>query len=185
MNFSQWLSEWLTRHPLKEPASSDPARYTAEVMQRVKRPEADRAGATVPDWRAWWAWPQAGLSWTAVAAGLVVAVWGLQGVTGSRLAERRITQEVEVLAQLDEPGASLVEPELGQEAADLDAEELLMLAEAPQAAQNDEAWVTQTLQLLDKLDQAPEETVAPAGNSEEDMLKELEILDSQEMAASS
>ena len=88
-------------------------------------------------------------------------------------------------AQLDEPGASLVEPELGQEAADLDAEELLMLAEAPQAAQNDEAWVTQTLQLLDKLDQAPEETVAPAGNSEEDMLKELEILDSQEMAASS
>lgn len=180
MNFSEHLSQWLTRHPLKEPSETDRSRYTAEVMRRVKDTAADHAGAAVPFW-ARWAWPQAGLSLAAAAAALAVAVWGVQ-TNSVQLAERRIAQEAGLLAQLDEPVNGAVEPDLAEEAAELDEEEMLVLAEAQPAG---DAWVSETLQLLEALDEVPDEDASPDGKSEEEWLDELELLDEGEIAAAS
>lgn len=177
MSQSDWLTRWVSRHPLKTPGEGDATRYTAEVMARVKRVGPEPAGAP-----ARWAWPQIGLALAAVCAGVMLASLTSQ-TAARRTAERRVAETVSVLAQLEEPAADLIEPDLIDEAAELDEEELMRLAEAPSGG--DEAWVTETLQLLDQLDEAPEDSSGTGKPSQEEWLQELEILDEAELTAES
>ena len=73
MDFSNWFSQWLKRHPLKEPPGHDRERYTAGVMARItsaEHPAASRA----PIIR-WLPWPtRLVLAFATAVAGVAVAI---------------------------------------------------------------------------------------------------------------
>ena len=72
MDFSTWLTHWLTRHPLKEPPSPDRADYTREVMATVRT--LDRpVPAPVPA-RPWFSWPRPAFAVAAAAAGVALVI---------------------------------------------------------------------------------------------------------------
>lgn len=71
MDLATWLRQWLTRHPLKEPADLDRAQYTAEVMERVKSLEPPLTTPAPAPWRMVWLRP-ALVTVTAAAAILLV-----------------------------------------------------------------------------------------------------------------
>ena len=144
MDLTNWLKTWLQRHPLKEPRDADRARYTAEVMARVRRLAAPDPAPV----RRWLPWPgRTVLALASAAAGLAIAV--------------TVSQTVRV------PGV----PPLPVAA---------VLAESPPDA--DQAWLDETLALLEELDEEPPED---AVQDDESRLEELEMLDDAELAARS
>ena len=176
MDFSRWLAGWLKRHPLKDSRDLDPARYTAEVMARVRALEPQSTSAASP--LRWLPWPRLALTLATAAAGLLVAV-GVVYRSASRLADQ-IDQEAQVLASLDD--TVLVEPlVVGEDELvdEMEAQDLIVLAEEPAS---DDAWVNDTLKLLDQLD---DELPADDSSSSDDWMNELEVLDDSELAANS
>ena len=182
MDFLSWWQGWLTRHPLKSPQRLDRSAYTAQVMTRVRQ-EA-RSASPASGVRSWVVWPRLGLALAAAAAGMVVVLHQEQQ-TGGRLA-RQIERDTALLAAVEEP---LTEPVATGDPEEL-AEELALvetftLAEAPQS---DEAWIQDTVQLLNQLDEelpadaAGEDTT---GSSDDDWMQELQTLDESDLAASS
>jgi hypothetical protein len=144
MDLATWLKTRLQRHPLKEPRDADRARYTAEVMTRVRR----LASPSPEPVRRWLPWPgRVVLAFASVAAGIIVAV--------------AVSQTVRM-------------PGLASPAA------VAVLAESP--ADDDQAWLEETLQLLDELEEELPEDTAP---DDESWLEELEMLDEAELAAKS
>jgi hypothetical protein len=175
MDFSRWLAAWLKRHPLTDAPEADPARYTAEVMARVRALERRSAPAASP--LRWLLWPRLGLALAAAAALLVIVTAGPR--SGARLA-RTLLQDARLLELVDEAaldGSLAEDPDgLAEALADQD---LLVLAESPPA---EDAWVEETLQLLDQLD---EELPEDEAGSSDGWLEDLEMLDESELAASS
>lgn len=167
------FTAWLARHPLKSPGETDRAQYTRDVMARVRALDAAPRRRPVP-WSGW--------TWPRLAVGLAgVAVAGL--VLRASLPAGRIAAQVErdtaVLVALGEPVSDVL-PE--DDAAEFDVEEGLRLAEA---GPDDEAWVAQTLQLLDQLDEElPEEPSGEAG-TEQEWLDDLQLLDEAGSSSSS
>lgn len=173
MDWKAWMSRWLTRHPMKAPLQVDRTRYTAQVMTRVRAlGVAPSAAPVASPW-----WPRLGLVFATAAVLLVV------GVVGRRAGSlaRQTMADVEFLAILENQG---LEPLLPDDADALAAE--LELADTFQLAEtvaSDEAWLEQTLQLLEETDDASalgEEPVV-----DEEWLQELQTLDEQELTASS
>lgn len=191
MDFSTWLRSRLARYPLKEPPAFDRARYITEVMERVKA-LGEPTPALRPAGR-WWAWPRLALATAAVAAALLVVARvqspgpgpvpaSMTGAPASPLAQE-ISDDAQVLAELDEPlplapGASDDAEELAQELAAMDA---LLLAEAPPS---DDAWIEQTLTLLEQLEEDLPEGAADDPSGDE-WLDELQWLDEHDLAARS
>ena len=181
MDFSTWIRTWLTRHPLKELMGHDPARYTAEVMEKVKA-----VGQPVPTpsmlVREWFSWPRVGLAVATVAAGL-----GLMIITSHhaevQLAEK-IVQESSMLAELDEPSfVPVANGDADALAQEMETADTVMLAES---IPSDEQWLDQTLSLLDQLDEDDANPADSSDSSEEEWLNELQLLDDDsELSANS
>lgn len=150
MNFVDWFRAWLLAHPLKPPAEHDAARYTIEVMQRVRalHQPATRPAAMLR----WLSWPQ--LSFAAAVAVVLVTTVSLRHRT-FQLA-RAVIQDARMIEALDEsplePSTQEQDPELlAREAAFVD---VLQLTEVqPGASSSDEQWLEETGQLLEQFDE--------------------------------
>ena len=71
MDFLTWLDAWMHRHPLQQPPETHRARYTAEVMARVKAlPTAPTPAPARPG--QWLAWPRLTLAVATGIAGFVL-----------------------------------------------------------------------------------------------------------------
>jgi len=162
-DFRIWLAQWVARHPVRTPGQAPDASYAEDVMRRVK-------AASVPQERpaaAWWLRP-----WPAIAVACASVA-----VVASLVAERQPVRVAERADQdlrvLDALGVAPDAPE------DVTEEELrgldqLVLAEAQRDA-DEEAWIEQTLQVLDGLEEEPEAL--------HELQEELELLDELEMTA--
>lgn len=177
MDIPTWLKSWLAQHPLKETAI-DREQYTQEVMARVRalsqpssRPFSIR-------------WPRLALTFASAFAGLVIAM-GVIRMSEPFLADQ-ISGEVELLATLDSPQDDALadaDPQtLAEEMKFLDT--LVLAQAAPQAVPDDESWIEQTLKILDELDEEPSPADA-LESSEDDWLHELQLLDENDLAATS
>ena len=174
MDFSRWLTTWLTRHPLKEPADLDRAAYTREVISKI-RGQAHRAPAAATRW---WILTNPGLA-LAAAVAVVLVVTTVQRSSGLQLAQRAL-RDAALLAGVDENGVDLPGDETERLADDLELLDTLVLAEAPPS---DDAWIQQTMQLLDQLDEDPASKDSSTDRSEEEWLDDLEMLDQDDLAS--
>ncbi len=185
MDFTAWFRAWLTRHPLKGPHGVEAARYTDEVMAKVRAlqpPASVRAPL-----RFWLPWPRLALIAATAAVGLLI-VMGTLHRAQLQLASA-IDRDAQVITAVDElvptaPAGSGATPEdLAQE---LQTADILVLAES---VPSDDQWLDQTLQLLQQLDEdVPEETISASGHtaeSQDDLLKALQQLDEKDLTANS
>ena len=164
--FEAWLKRWLSAHPLKNLPPSQQSRYVDEVMTRIGRLEAPAPA------RSWWRLPLTLAASGGVACTLLV-LW-MHASPHASLA--RIERDWQVLAEVDELDA-VPPPSVEEELREMDQ---LMLAEAkPQASADTEAWIDQTLEILD---QAGDDAVLQDEDLDDD-LQELETLDRAEMGA--
>ncbi|MBI3318977.1 MAG: hypothetical protein HYZ89_00075 [Candidatus Omnitrophica bacterium] len=170
MEFTTWLRTWLRRHPLKELPEADRARFTAEIMAKVRAVGPVSAGspAAVPAQR-WAFWPRLAVGIATAAAGVAVVV-GTVTYSTSQLADRT-TQDAQRLADVGGPERVVVRGD----------ERKILLVEAPLS---DEEWLEHTLQLLDQLDEDVPLDTAGDG-SDEEWLDELQLLDKLELSAPS
>ena len=185
MDFSTWFRAWLWRHPLNAPATLSEPQYTTEVMARVRRlastPSASTAAVTQP---LVWGWPRLVLSAMSVAAGVVLTV-GLVRHSREQTASG-VAQDTEFLAQLGKQPESLLADDPDNLAGELEAVdettiETMTLAES---TPDDEAWLEQTLQVLDQMDQdAVPQADTSERSSEDDWIDELQLLDESELAS--
>ena len=185
MDFADWLSTRLARHPLKAPSDVERRRFTAQVMARVRAETSPRRAPSASP-LLWGFWPRLGVSLAAAAA--VLAVVGRLHLAGSnqRLAAQ-LARESELLAELDEPASAWTSApdDVDSLAEELEYRDMLVLAEAPPSG---DTWVADTLQLLDQLDEElPDDAATPndANTTEDDWLNELQMLDDSELAARS
>ena len=175
MDFASWWKDWFSRHPLKSPSATDRPEYTAHVMARVRL-----AAHPAPAVRSWALRPRWALALATAAAGLLIVFHAVPRTNG-QLA-RGVAQETELLAAVGEP--LLEPPALGDVdalAEELELVDTFVLAEAPP---DDEAWIQDTVQLLNQLDEELPEDGA-AGPSDEEWMQELQTLDESDLAASS
>ena len=206
MDFTGWVRRWLTQHPLKEPAETDRAQYTAEVMARVRRlaqpAPAPRRVWWLPACRdavwSWWcdagrpACRAAAQAWrpvlvTVTAAAAVVLVVGRVNQAPIRVAHDAedgpmvaAVDKQPLIAQPAVPEDALVE-EFAQSVEEFLLAEALILAES---SSEDEAWLEETLRLLDALD----EDLPDGGTedwSDDDWLDELDLFEDEDFFASS
>lgn len=178
MTFSAWLSTWLANHPLKLPTSHDPVRYTAEVMEQVRRLSPTPVRVTASLWGMFdWPWPRVVFAIGAAIASVAMALTVVQ--TSRRQLAKHVVNETQLLAALDEP--EVIEPIAGNAvdalAQDLELTDALTVAEF---STNDDHWLGQTLQLLEQLDEQ-ERQLDPSGEdhrfNREEWLKPLAVLD--------
>ena len=183
MDFMTQLQAWLSRHPLKEPRESDQAGYTIEVMRRVRALGSPSSQAH-PAHLSWLWGTTAELALVAAAAVLILVVTSSRRPTGGSLAQQ-VARELHLLGAVDESGLEALVPQSSAElAAELEAADILVLAESSASSDNTK-WVEQTMQLLDQLDED-----APAGSEEtpandQDWLNELQWLDENDLSSSS
>lgn len=160
MDFQQWLKQWFSHHPAKDPVSQDRAAYTAEVMQRVKELEAP-AQAPAPVW-SWWR-PTLAL---AAAAGIVLLV--VSKIEQTPQIAEEISSQPETIQVV-----SIPEVRSPQAAEPAPLPPAMVLAED---ADQDTAWLEETLLLLEALDEdLPMDS--SDGWSDEQWLDEIELLD--------
>lgn len=69
MDFTAWLTNWLTRHPLQAPDALDRARYTAQVMRKL----TDETPPPFPAAR-WFVWPKVAMAFATTAAGIFIVL---------------------------------------------------------------------------------------------------------------
>ena len=182
MDFPAWIRQWLARHPLKEPACPSHTQYTAQVMERVRGLAPPPTGLLVRLGRQLvGGWPRVALV-AATAVVLAVLLVTRPPATQLRLAEE-INQEAALLAALDEPLLLEAADDMETLARELESVDTWMvLAESDQGL--DEAWIEETLLLLEELDAEP--LWDDSGEiSDETWFEELERLDDRELSASS
>jgi hypothetical protein len=180
MNFIEWFTVWFSRHPLKAPSDADRSRFTSEVMARVR---SDAASRPAVGWARSLAagWPRLAVTLAAAAAVLVAVT--IRRPADIRLAET-LVQDAELLASVGEPvNGWLVPDDVDSLAEDLEHEDLLVLAEAPE--DTDASWIAETLEILDRLDEDLPEGGAAGEPTDEQWLEELETLDEHDLAARS
>lgn len=175
-DFLSWLTAWVTRHPLRNPPASAQASYAAEVMARISR-SALRAPAA-----AWWWRPRLVLAMGGAVAAVLIGLV-MRDTPAQRLA-RHLDEELQQLARLDRQAAEALETAVVLSPEGLEHElramDRMMLAEADEVV-DDEAWLDETLKLLDELDEAPE--AASDDEASGDVIQELEWLDQQDLAS--
>lgn len=166
-----WFRGWLARHPLKHPPMEDAQAYTEEVMTQIRVVSHPHP---VRSWRL--VIPR--LAWAAGALAMGVVIVNLvQRPAPTRLA-REVERDWTLLAQLGEP---VEEPAAGLEEDLHTLDEGILLAEGPTSLE-EEAWVNDTLRLLNELD---EETNGEGdGDDLDHWLEELQQLDEAELTAS-
>lgn len=182
MPFATWLGTWLTRHPLKEPTGMDRARYTAEVMARVKAlgPMAETALAPIAV-RRWGLWPRFAVALAAATAALAVVI-GTRHDPTHTLAQA-IATDAQLFAALDERDGDLVlEHDVEVLHDELAMADTMLLAEL---SSSDEEWLAQTLELLDQLGEDTPSETASDGAEEEEWLEELQLFDESDLSTSS
>jgi len=177
MSFTTWLQEWLTRHPLREPSDGERARYTAEVMARVRTFES--SVATQSAWiRRWVTRPRLALAMATAAAGVALIV----GPIYQRRLAQRVVRDAAVLASLDEATAEPLviddEESLREALEEFDA---LVVAEA--SSVDDSQWIAQTLELLGQLEAWPPGGDLDPSSGAEEWIDELELLDESDLNA--
>ncbi len=166
MNFSEWLQTWLARHPLKEPIEIDPSRYTAHVMARIRVLAQPAAAPARAGWRSW-----------ALAFALpVAAVLALLIARAPRWFQEvnlasHVEREVRLLTALGESPANGDPDELAEE---LETSGALVLAED---LPSQDAWIAQTVQLFESLDEDLSDSTATPSPDEEEWLEEFQMLD--------
>lgn len=171
-DFLSWLKNWLTRHPLKAPLESLQASYIEEVMTRIRATQAP-----APAFR-WVPRPQVAFALgTAFACALALLVVMHRAPT--RIAQQ-IEREWQLLSEVGEDSLELAPGDLDEEIQLVDQ---LTLAQG-QPALDDEAWVEQTLQLLERLESDEPLPASQDAIPAWDWLDELQWLDESELASS-
>ncbi len=157
MEFLTWLRSWLMRHPTKEPTDAERAHYTAEVMARVRALGPLPGGSPARAPVRPWAW------WPRMAMAMATAACLVFALTSAHQTRRQLAQQP--------PGATASHPSA------------TMLAESPTS---DEAWLEQTLDLLEQIDEEPPSAeTAGDGSNDEEWLDELQWLDERELSTAS
>ncbi|MBI1991902.1 MAG: hypothetical protein HYY59_03450 [Candidatus Omnitrophica bacterium] len=177
MLFTTWLQAWLSRHPLKGPSGVERARFTDEVMARVRALGLTSKEILAADpLRRWVPWPRFALA-IATASATVALVVGVVDHSNRQLATG-IARDARLLATLDERDGDLVlDDDVDILHDELAMTDTIVLAEQ---ASSDEEWLAQTLELLDQLDEGlPSETASDG--VEEDWLDELRLLDESDL----
>lgn len=165
-NWLAWLRAWLFQHPVKEPPAALGRGYTEEVMRRV------RATHTPSPAFQWIPRPRLAFALaTAAACLLIVSVVG--GREATRVAQH-VEEDWQLLAELDE-GLDPLEPRPFEE--ELQAVDQLLLAQAGSEA-DAEAWIDETLEVLERLD--AEDALPASEEGTEEWLEELQQLDEAE-----
>lgn len=177
MDVTMWVHHWLNRHSVKLPPMHDAAAFTQEVMQRVRTVAQSREAASASAWRWNW-WPQMGLALAAASVALVV----LRPIASTDRIVKRILHDDALLSTLDDASAPAIETDSPEAlAANLQMWDYLQLAQSPTSS--DEAWIEQTLQVLDAVDESvskndsPEST--PDSSTDDPWLEELDWLERQ------
>ena len=181
MDFTQWLTAWLSRHPLKSPPDGDRSRFTAEVMARVRSEAGPRPASS---WSGLLAagWPRLAFA-LAAAAAVLVAVNVRRPADGRLVAE--MAQGTDLLAELGEPLENVLPADAEELAEDLEREDVIVLAEAPPDT-DEAAWIADSMKVLDEIDDAlPEDGTAGGTGNDDQWLEELEMFDQSELAAQS
>ncbi len=158
-----WLLHWLKAHPLKEPPIELQQQYRQEVMARIQEESA----------------PSRVLAWIlrprftfAFGGALAAALAVLMLVSHSPVRQTgQIEQEAQVLFETTGI-ASLNDADLEEE---VQAQDRIVLAEAVE---------DETLKLWDELEEFGAGPSEGEPNSDEELIKELQHLDDEEMALS-
>lgn len=183
MEFTAWIRQWLTQHPLKTSERVSRETYTAQVMARVKG-EVEQAASPLHaarSVRVAWPWPRLALA-ALTAAAVVIIVTNMRQETVLRLTQE-VTRDAQLLAALGEPVTDSMAPrDLEAMAKELEEADRLMLAEAPPS---DDQWLEQTLQLLEQFDEDASAGKMDDASSDEDLLKELQNDEQSDFAAAS
>ncbi len=147
MDFTTWLTTWLSRHPLQMPQEPDRARYTADVMTRIRALEPP-AASPAPI-RLWGAWPRPVVAWASAAAGLLVLIGVLSVVSGRSMRLARHGQQLVLAESSPSEDAWLDETMALFELLD----EEITAESAGESIETEEDWL-QELQWLDEADLA-------------------------------
>lgn len=176
MDIPTRFKQLMNRATMRLPSQHDPAQYTAEVMERVRALQQPAAAA--PPIILWRSWPRLGLATALVVAALALVVLPQRHTV--RVAQQ-IDQEAALLLAVDEPVLNGGEDELVEELETLDT---MVLAQV--GPDSDEAWLEETLQLLDEVgDDAALEDVGSSSEEDEKWLEELELMDDTDLSSSS
>lgn len=183
MNFNDWVTRQFADRPLKEPSEADRAAFTGQVMARIKSlAPTPMASSRRSWWLLVWGWPRVTTVAVVVAVGVLVAM-GVVRQQGVQV----VMQPTESPTQLagtggDLPDAlGLLDVENPTPVDAFEATDDLVLAES---SPDDGAWLLETLELLEQLDEAfPEDYLDDL--SDDDWLKELELLDESAFVTSS
>lgn len=177
MTFETWLQGWLTRHPPSQRTDAERARFTEQVMARVT--SGDRPSPSPKPLRIPW------LPWVLVAAtatAAVAIVWHnpshrsqmakpptLEAQAPLAVSDTPLMAQQDILPRKPERGAKPSGP--------------ILLA---QELSEDEAWLDETLRLLEELDEevSDETTGGDELYDDEEWLDDLEMFDGNELAAS-
>lgn len=162
MDFQEWLKQWVSRHPAKTISSQERVSYTEQVMKRVKEiasPQAVPARAGSPF--SWW---RPVLAFSAAAAVVLMVVSRVQqpaSIVEETITEPRLVQTVRIEQSVPASEVIPTSPDSFMVAEDLTS---------------DEAWLKETLSLLESLDEDFSDDTYD-GWSDEDWMDEIEILD--------
>lgn len=174
--FLGWLTDWLSRHPVRPPAETTPSDYADQVMRRVKTAGIVPAAA----WRPQPQWFVAfGTVAAAIAVGFVVLTNSPERLSAS------LERDIEVLAEVDEEAiGSLLTSSVDGIAQELQLLNQMRLAELEEVV-DEEAWLEETMELLNDVE-GIDAASGPSGDDQslEELLQELEQLDATESASS-
>ena len=197
-SFLMWLRTWLAQHPVRRPAQGDDPAYARQVLTRIGRTQPERPSvlAGLAD-ALYTRLSPARLSLAAggvLAAALFLVTTARQPQMPSQpqpaVVAAQITRDATVIAQAadaaDDPLADVlnshaIEPDLRM------IDQYMMLAESGSSAtSDDEAWITQTLQLLNEFNEDTDaDTNSNDSASVDQWLQELQLLDESELKATS
>ncbi len=182
MDFGAWFRDWLSRQRLREPVERDGARFTAEVLARVRAvlAEAEAAGGRAERpvrpvfLRPRWVWTMA----ASAGLALILVVATLRHAARPQPSPPGLATTPGVEA----PAAPSTAADIEALARELEALDGLRLAEY---LPRDERPLLDSLLILETLGEeiVPEEPVAGEQGSPERLLEELERLDAQYLAA--
>ena len=178
MELMTWLRQWLARHPLKEPPDLDGARFTAEVMARVKAVSQPSQITVLRGMPHRWPFMRLGLVAATAAAGIALIV-GAVGQSKRQLADH-VAHGAQLLAMIEESDRAIQEvPEADDpEALAKEVELIDQFTVLAEATPSDQQAIEQTLQLLEQLDE--ESLEGAVDDSDRTLIEELQRLDEQE-----
>ncbi len=161
-DFLSWLKDWLIRHPLRQPDGGQRETYIKEVMARIRASESPAPGV---------------VRWLAFPRPRVVFALGTAAVCGVALVVLLHRAPAQIARGIEPRQPAVATSAHGRHT----RSDLWMVAESNPHADED-AWISQTLKLLDELDEEPQ--VSSDDKNIEDWLKELKALDDAEIASS-